>query len=81
MKTYLACCHFYMGANEESWSLAQQAPESSLKNRLMFHLAHKRHDEEAVMKYHKTLQVAFVLKLPQLHPFFDRVKSWKINSA
>ncbi|XP_059472220.1 intraflagellar transport protein 56 [Neocloeon triangulifer] len=54
--TYLACCYFYLGMYPESDKLLQNAPESRLRNRLMFHLAHKFGDEKKLMQQHQQLE-------------------------
>ncbi|CAK8695657.1 unnamed protein product [Clavelina lepadiformis] len=52
---YCACCCFYMGWHKEAESLAQKGPDTSLKNRLLFHISHKLHRHSAMMSYHSKL--------------------------
>ena len=51
---YKSCCLYalcqYPEAHEEC--LKSEGVETALKNRLMFHLAHKMGDENSIMQYH-----------------------------
>ncbi|EGD72542.1 TTC26 protein [Salpingoeca rosetta] len=53
---YLACCCFFLGMYEEADAAAQKGPQCALKNRLLFHLAHKFGDDKRLMTYHQQLQ-------------------------
>uniref|UniRef100_H2Z4T5 Intraflagellar transport protein 56 n=1 Tax=Ciona savignyi TaxID=51511 RepID=H2Z4T5_CIOSA len=48
---YKACCCMYLGLYDEAHTLLNQAPESKLKSRLLFHLSHK-FDEDHTMMMH-----------------------------
>jgi len=52
---YKACCYYALCQYKEAEESAQQAPESALKIRLLFHTAHKRNDESAMMAQHQKL--------------------------
>ncbi|XP_076390570.1 tetratricopeptide repeat domain 26 isoform X3 [Megachile rotundata] len=51
VSTNLACCYFYLGMYPESQQILEDAPYSKLKNRLLFHLAHKMGNESKLMEY------------------------------
>ncbi|TMW50827.1 hypothetical protein DOY81_004103, partial [Sarcophaga bullata] len=65
----MAVCMFYLGMYEEAQKLVEQVPNTSLKLRLMFHLAHKFNNEEQVMLLHDSLQdvVQDQLSVASLH--------------
>ncbi|XP_030307682.1 intraflagellar transport protein 56 isoform X2 [Calypte anna] len=52
----LACTYFFLGMYTEAEQAALKAPKSRLQNRLLFHLAHKFHDEKKLMSSHQNLQ-------------------------
>ncbi|XP_030025017.1 intraflagellar transport protein 56 isoform X2 [Manduca sexta] len=52
----IAICYFYLGMYVESREAAEKAPRCTLKNRLLFHLAHKLSDEEGLMQTHAALR-------------------------
>ncbi|KAL3317573.1 Intraflagellar transport protein 56 [Cichlidogyrus casuarinus] len=52
---YLAACYFYMGLYEEAQELAKKSPDSDLKNRIIFHCAHKFNDERQLLSFHNQL--------------------------
>ena len=54
---FLACCFFFLGMYEEADEAAQKADETPLKNRVLFHVAHKLGDEKRLMTHHQKLQV------------------------
>ncbi|XP_031832703.1 tetratricopeptide repeat domain 26 isoform X1 [Nomia melanderi] len=54
--TNLACCYFYLGMYPESQKILEDAPDSKLKNRLLFHLAHKMGNESKLNDYNHMLQ-------------------------
>ncbi|KAK2575113.1 hypothetical protein KPH14_008838 [Odynerus spinipes] len=56
LPTNLACCYFYLGMYPEAHKLLEEAPESKLKTRLLFHLAHKMGNESKLLEYHQMLQ-------------------------
>ncbi|XP_043671945.1 intraflagellar transport protein 56 isoform X1 [Vespula pensylvanica] len=53
--TNLACCYFYLGMYPEAQKLLEEAPDSKLKTRLLFHLAHKMGNEAKLLEYHQML--------------------------
>ncbi|XP_047356171.1 intraflagellar transport protein 56 isoform X2 [Vespa velutina] len=53
--TNLACCNFYLGMYPEAYKLLEEAPDSKLKTRLLFHLAHKMGNEAKLLEYHQML--------------------------
>lgn len=53
---YIACCHFFQQMYEEAEKEALKGPESSLKTRLLFNIAHRSGDEAKLMEYHRQLQ-------------------------
>lgn len=65
----LACCYFYLGMYPESQKALEHAPDSKLKNRLIFHLAHKMGNESKLMEYHHMLQdvIEDQLSLASIH--------------
>lgn len=52
---YKACCHYALCQYSLAEEAAQKAPESPLKTRIVFHTAHKRNDESAMMTQHQKL--------------------------
>jgi len=52
---YKACCYYALTQYTEAEEEAQKAPDSPLKARLLFHTAHKRNDESAMMAHHQML--------------------------
>ena len=52
----LACCYFFLGMYPEAYEIVGEAPDSSLKTRLLFHLSHKMRDEKKITDYHQMLQ-------------------------
>jgi len=52
---YKACCMYALCQYQEAEEEAQKAPDTSLKTRLLFHTAHKRNDESAMMAHHQAL--------------------------
>lgn len=52
---FMACCHYYMQNYETAESQAQQGPDCALKNRILFHVAHRQGDENKLMVYHQRL--------------------------
>ncbi|XP_057323808.1 intraflagellar transport protein 56 [Microplitis mediator] len=54
--TNLACCYFYLGMYPEAKEALNDAPDSNLKTRVMFHLAHKMGDEAKLKDYHGKLK-------------------------
>ncbi|XP_026300694.1 intraflagellar transport protein 56 isoform X1 [Apis mellifera] len=67
--TNLACCYFFLGMYPESQKLLEDAPHSKLKNRLLFHLAHKMGNEAKLMEYHHMLEdvIEDQLSLASIH--------------
>jgi intraflagellar transport protein 56 len=47
---------FYLGIYDESQKLIEDLPESTLKIRLLFHLAHKLGEEDRLMELHGSLR-------------------------
>mmetsp|Transcript_1767 Transcript_1767/g.3940 ORF Transcript_1767/g.3940 Transcript_1767/m.3940 type:complete len:561 (-) Transcript_1767:411-2093(-) len=52
---YKACCLYALTQYQEAEDEAKQAPESPLRTRILFHTAHKRNDESAMMAQHQAL--------------------------
>eukprot|EP00933_Yihiella_yeosuensis_P008103 TRINITY_DN113408_c0_g1_i1.p1 TRINITY_DN113408_c0_g1~~TRINITY_DN113408_c0_g1_i1.p1 ORF type:complete len:564 (-),score=150.68 TRINITY_DN113408_c0_g1_i1:85-1776(-) len=52
---YKACCLYALCKYTEAEEEAKNAPESPLKTRILFHTAHKRNDESAMMAQHQAL--------------------------
>ncbi|EZA49567.1 Tetratricopeptide repeat protein [Ooceraea biroi] len=67
--TNLACCYFYLGMYPESQKMLEDAADSKLKTRLLFHLAHKMGNESKLMEYHQMLQdvIEDQLSLASIH--------------
>ena len=67
--TNLACCYFYLGMYPEAQKILDDAPHSKLKNRLLFHLAHKMGNEAKLMEYHHMLEdvIEDQLSLASIH--------------
>ncbi|KAG5328305.1 IFT56 protein, partial [Acromyrmex charruanus] len=67
--TNLACCYFYLGMYSESQKILEEAENSKLRTRLLFHLAHKMGNESKLMKYHQMLQdiIEDQLSLASIH--------------
>lgn len=65
----LACCYFYLGMYPESQKMLEAAPDSTLKNRLLFHLALKMSNESKLTEYHQMLQdvIEDQLSLASIH--------------
>ncbi|XP_078035780.1 tetratricopeptide repeat domain 26 [Augochlora pura] len=65
----LACCYFYLGMYPESQRVLDDAPECKLKNRLLFHLAHKMDNESKFVEYNNKLQnvIEDQLSLASIH--------------
>ncbi|CAG2243618.1 DYF13 [Mytilus edulis] len=53
--TNLACCYFFLGMYPEADGAVQKGPKSRLQNRLLFHLSHKSHYQEAIDIYKRIL--------------------------
>jgi intraflagellar transport protein 56 len=57
---YRACCLFYLGMYQEAEAEALRGAAAenvaALRNRVLFHLAHKFNDEAKLMEYHGQLQ-------------------------
>lgn len=53
---YIACCYFHQQMYEEAEREVEKAPEDPLKNRLLFHIAHRTSDENKLMNYHQKLR-------------------------
>ncbi|XP_020294352.1 intraflagellar transport protein 56 isoform X2 [Pseudomyrmex gracilis] len=69
VSTNLACCYFYLGMYPESQKILEDATDSKLKIRLLFHLAHKMGNESKLMEYHQMLQdiIEDQLSLASIH--------------
>ncbi|XP_055856294.1 intraflagellar transport protein 56 [Episyrphus balteatus] len=65
----VAVCMFYLGMYEEAHQMMEHIPNTQLKVRLLFHLAHKFNNEEQLMALHESLQdvVEDQLSLASLH--------------
>eukprot|EP00606_Chrysophyceae_sp_TOSAG23-5_P001620 GSChrysophyteH2.ASY1.ANO1.420.1 assembled CDS len=53
---YQACCYFYQQMYEEAGQSAAKGPDSALKTRLLFNIAHRTGNEELLFKYHNQLK-------------------------
>ncbi|KYM75317.1 Tetratricopeptide repeat protein 26, partial [Atta colombica] len=64
-----SCCYFYLGMYSESQKILEEAENSKLRTRLLFHLAHKIGNESKLMKYHQMLQdiIEDQLSLASIH--------------
>ncbi|KAM0724541.1 Intraflagellar transport protein 56 [Formica fusca] len=69
VSTNLACCYFYLGMYPESQKILEDAANSKLKTRLLFHLAHKMGNESKLIEYHQMLQdvIEDQLSLASIH--------------
>lgn len=69
VSTNLACCYFYLGMYPESQKILEDAADSKLRTRLLFHLAHKMGNESKLMEYHQMLQdvIEDQLSLASIH--------------
>ena len=55
VRTWMACCHFYLGAYEAAESeLAEAKVNNPLANRIKFHLAYKKNDEKLLVTAHNS---------------------------
>lgn len=52
---YKACCLYALTQYSEAEEEAKKAPDCGLKTRILFHTAHKRNDESAMMAQHQAL--------------------------
>jgi intraflagellar transport protein 56 len=52
---YIACCHYYMQSFKEAEQEAVKGPNCPLKNRILFHVAHRMNDEKKLMEFHQQL--------------------------
>lgn len=52
----IGVCMFYLGMYEEAQKIIEDLPESQLKIRLLFHLAHKLGDDNRLMELHGVLR-------------------------
>ncbi|CAE8711574.1 unnamed protein product, partial [Polarella glacialis] len=52
---YKACCFYALTQYQEAEDSAKLAPDSTLKTRILFHTAHKKNDESAMMAQHQAL--------------------------
>ncbi|KZC13743.1 Tetratricopeptide repeat protein 26 [Dufourea novaeangliae] len=64
-----SCCYFYLGMYPESQKMLEDAPDSKLRNRLLFHLAHKMGNEAKLTEYNHMLQdiIEDQLSLASIH--------------
>jgi intraflagellar transport protein 56 len=53
---YIACCYFNQQMFEEAEKEAERAPDDPLRNRLLFHIAHRTTDENKLMSFHQKLR-------------------------
>ncbi|CAM9146233.1 unnamed protein product [Heterosigma akashiwo] len=52
---FMGCCYYYMQMYEQAETEATKGPDTTLKNRLLFHVSHKLNKENALMLYHQKL--------------------------
>mmetsp|Transcript_34371 Transcript_34371/g.108302 ORF Transcript_34371/g.108302 Transcript_34371/m.108302 type:complete len:573 (-) Transcript_34371:683-2401(-) len=50
-----ACCLYYMQMYERAEEEALKGPDGHLRNRILFHIAHKVNDEDKLMRYHQKI--------------------------
>ncbi len=53
---FLSCALFFQQKFEEADAEADKGPSCGLKNRLLFHIAHRRGNETKLMQYHQNLK-------------------------
>lgn len=53
---FLAVCYFYQQMYEESTASAAKGPNTPLRTRILFNLAHRSGDEAKLMSYHQQLR-------------------------
>jgi intraflagellar transport protein 56 len=51
----IACCLFYEMKYKKARAAAKKGPSNAMQNRLLFHIAHKLNDENALMQHHQAL--------------------------
>lgn len=51
----IAACHYFMGNYEQAEKSVAAGPDCPLKNRLLFHLAHRQGNEQTLMQLHQRL--------------------------
>jgi intraflagellar transport protein 56 len=52
---FVAICHFYLQSFAEAEEAAMKGPVNQLQNRILFHIAHRRADENKLMMHHQKL--------------------------
>lgn len=52
---YKSCCYYALCQYDEAYEECVKSPETPLQIRLMYHIAHKRGDENTMLMYHKKL--------------------------
>ncbi|OMJ74199.1 hypothetical protein SteCoe_26924 [Stentor coeruleus] len=52
---YKSCCYYALCQYDEAYEECIKSPETPLQVRLMYHIAHKRGDENTMLMYHKKL--------------------------
>ena len=52
---FKSCCYYALCQYDEAYEECTKSPESPLQIRLMYHIAHKRGDENTMLIYHKKL--------------------------
>ena len=64
-----ASCLYYLQRYNEAAEAAKKGPECELRNRLLFHLAHKTNDETSLMLHHQKLTASTLdqLSLAAIH--------------
>ncbi len=77
---FIASCHYYLQSYEDAEAAALKGPANPLQNRILFHVAHKRTDENKLMQYHQKLgdSVEDQLSLASIHylrSHFQEVRS------
>ena len=53
--SYKTCCYYALCQYDEAYEECLKSPETPLQIRLMYHIAHKRGDENTMLLYHKKL--------------------------
>ena len=55
LNLFVAICQFYLQMFPEAEESAMKGPANPLQNRILFHIAHRRGDENKLMLHHQKL--------------------------
>jgi intraflagellar transport protein 56 len=53
---FLSCCYYFQQMYDEAEIESMKGPNSPLKNRLLFNVAHRKGDEDKLMAFHQNLR-------------------------